>query len=674
MEYTEIVDVKAVRWLLNQLSQEFLFQNVNIGEEKSNFTYVKKILQKMDKTGGKTKVKYEKKDKFGILRDYGKLSIQTLPTAFRGLICKSMVDTDIVNCHPVIINNLCKLHNINCLYLSEYCENRKQLIADKKCTKQDIIRSINKQQFIKCEGWMKSFDTEMKEIQKQLFDIPEYEQQNILSESKPKNRRGSFMSHLATSCEVKILHSVIHSFDLNIGVLMYDGFMFYGDKPENLLEDLSRMVKDKTGFDIEWSYKEHDASLQVPEDFVEDNYEQMYDALKCKYEDDYCLAFIEDNCMFSFKINNKISFLNSSDLTLHFQNVFIDKNNFLTLWLKDIDRQTYHSVGVYPHDVETPEGTLNIWDGYACEKIQPSDIDIEPILNHLRIITNEAIMYDFLLDWMANMFQFPSSKSVMIIIQGKEGSGKSIICDLITHMMGDVAMETSDVKEDLFGRFNDNLSRKVFINMNETDRGSMNQNFDRMKALITSPTINIEGKGQKKYSEASLLHFITTTQHDNAFKITEESRRYCYFETNNSLCGDTDYFNNLFTFIEKKSVQRAFFDYLMNRPVKKKLTIKDIPITQAMREQFVLNRDTIEDYMVEFTSDRTASDNYNDYKTFMKGQGLEYIPSRKLFEMRFSKLMGTHSITKNRLLIDDVRQMVYSKKVPLVIDAPNGST
>ena len=143
MEYTEIVDVKAVRWLLNQLSQEFLFQNVNSGEEKSNFTYVKKILQKMDKTGGKTKVKYEKKDKYGILRDYGKLSIQTLPTAFRGLICKSMTDVDIFNCHPKIIHNLCQRHNINCLYLSEYCDNRKQLIADKKCTKQDIIRFIN---------------------------------------------------------------------------------------------------------------------------------------------------------------------------------------------------------------------------------------------------------------------------------------------------------------------------------------------------------------------------------------------------------------------------------------------------------------------------------------------------------------------------------------------------
>lgn len=668
MEYTEMVDAKAVRWLNSQLSQEFLYQNVLEGEEERfNLTYIKKILHKMDKCGGKCKVKYEKKDKFGILRDYSNLGIQSLPTLFRGLICHAMHDVDIVNCHPVVIFHLCKQHNINCLYLKEYCEHRKKVISDGKCSKMDIIRSINKQQIIKCDGWLKSFDTEMKQIQKALFDIPEYEQQRILSETKPKNRRGAFMSHLATSFEVKILHSVIHSIP-NIGVLMYDGFMFYGDKPPHLLEDLSQMVLDKTGFNVEWIYKEHNTSLKVPDDFMEDNDEQMYEVLKRKYEKDYCLAFIEDLCIFSFKINNKICFLNPTDLSLHFQNVYINKINFLSIWYKDTLRQTYNSVGVYPHDAICPDGCLNIWDGYAVERIAPSNMDIEPILNHLRIITNESIMYEFLLDWLANMFQYPSSKSVMIIIQGKEGSGKSILCDLIGHMMGNCSIEIDDVKESLFGRFNDILSRKVFVNINEIDRRDMNPFFERMKSLITSPTIPIECKGQPKRIETSLLHFITTTQNDNVFKITEESRRYCYFETNNELCGNTEYFDFLFKFIEKKSVQRAFYDYLMNRAVKQKITVKDIPITKSMREQFTLNRDTIEDYMIQFSEEKTSTETYNEYKTFMKAQGLEHVPQRKLFEMRFGKLMEKYNIHKIRKRIDGVKHIMYS---PLNIEAAN---
>jgi len=118
----------------------------------------------MDNQNGNVKVKYEKKDKFSIFRDYTQ-GVQSLPAVFRGLICRNMTDVDMVNAHPVIIHNLCKKHNIPCLYLEEYCKNRKQLIEDNKCSKVDLIRSINKKQLLKCSGWLKSFDIEMKEIQ-----------------------------------------------------------------------------------------------------------------------------------------------------------------------------------------------------------------------------------------------------------------------------------------------------------------------------------------------------------------------------------------------------------------------------------------------------------------------------------------------------------------------------
>jgi hypothetical protein len=219
----------------------------------------------------------------------------------------------------------------------------------------------------------------------------------------------------------------------------------------------------------------------------------------------------------------------------------------------------------------------------------------------------------------------------------------------------------NDVKESLFGRFNGSLSRKVFVNINETERRDMNQFFERMKALITSPTIDIEEKGQKKYVEQSLLHFLSTLNNDNVFKITKDSRRYCYIETSNELCGNTEYFADLFAFIDKKSNQRAFYDFLMNREVKKRITEKDIPETEAMLEQYELNRDPIEDYAIEFTEKRNASENYTAFKMFMKEQGLEYVMSKKLFELRFNKVMNNYGIEKKRLQIDGVKATYYYK-------------
>jgi hypothetical protein len=67
--------------------------------------------------------------------------------------------------------------------------------------------------------------------------MPEYEKQRIQAETKPKNKEGAFMSHLATTYEAIILSTVLPT-DVEVGVLMYDGFMFYGDKPEGLLEQL----------------------------------------------------------------------------------------------------------------------------------------------------------------------------------------------------------------------------------------------------------------------------------------------------------------------------------------------------------------------------------------------------------------------------------------------------
>jgi hypothetical protein len=662
MILTEKVDKRAVSWLLSMLSPEFIFEHICDGEiGRFNFTYIKKILQNYEKNDGIVQVKYSKKDKFGILRDYGE-GIQNLPTKFRGLICKNMTDCDIKNCHPQIIYNLCKKHNIECKYLEDYITNRKTLIEEGRCSKMDILKSMNKKQPLKVDdGWLKQFDLEMKHIQIQLMRIDEYQQCLEMAQQKPRNVNGIFMSNLATSFEVKILHCITENIRLDYAVLMFDGFMVYDQVGVELLTRLSQLIKDKLDLDVEFDFKPHDDTLEVPEDFVDTDTSKLYENLKIKYEKDYCLSFIEKNCMFSYKINGRIQFYTQSDLNLIFANVLIKESPFLKKWMKDTERQTYSEVGVYPHDVVCPENILNIWDGFAVEQYPESNADISPILNHLRIITKEENVYEFILDWLANMFQYPSNKSVMIVIQGQEGSGKSVLCDFITKMMGESAIEVNDVKERLFGRFNSCLSRKVFVNINETERKDMNQFFERMKALITSPTIDIEEKGQKTYTEQSLLHFLSTLNNDNVFKITKDSRRYCYIETSNELCGNTDYFADLFAFIEKKSNQRAFYDFLMNREVKKRITEKDIPETQAMIQQYELNRDPIEDYAIEFDEKRNASENYNAFKMFMKEQGLEYVMSKKLFEMRFNKIMNNYGIEKKRLIIDGARGTYYYK-------------
>ena len=354
--------------------------------------------------------------------------------------------------------------------------------------------------------------------------------------------------------------------------------------------------------------------------------------------------------------------------------VRIKDDPFFPRWSKDPTKQRFNCVGVYPHDTTCPDSVLNLWNGYDVEKIQPenevvneavNEADAVPdlFMNHLKIICKESVVLEFLLDWLANMFQYPSNQSIMVVIQGEEGSGKSVICDFVTKILGcGYCIEINSVEHALFGRFNAQLVNKVFVNINEIDRTTMSSYGEQLKAIITQPTLTIEDKGKKRFEVNNLLHFMTTCNNENAFKITETSRRFMYLETSNELIGNTEYFSALFHYIEQPQNQRRFYDLMMNRPVKKQITVKDIPITDDMRKQFEFNRDPIEDYARDFTFKLTAMENYDAYKSYLLANGLKFEKPKKAFEMAFVKYMEKNEIYKKDLMVEGNRGRYYIKK------------
>jgi phage/plasmid-associated DNA primase len=260
------------------------------------------------------------------------------------------------------------------------------------------------------------------------------------------------------------------------------------------------------------------------------------------------------------------------------------------------------------------------------------------------------------------MLQFPSTQTLLIVLQGEEGCGKSVILDFLSYIMGrHMTIEIQDVKENLFGRFNAHLSGKVLLNINETDRKEMMPFIEKLKTMITSPTITIEEKGQKKKVEDNHFHLCMTINPENVLPIKEGSRRFFYSRASSLYIGNTEYFNELFAFIEKPKNQRAFYQFLMKRPVKQKITIKDIPASEVMNEMYELNRDPVEDFAMEFTGEHSALDNYTTYRQYLQQNGLKFEISRKCFESKFVKYMDKYNIKSNRKTVDGVKSTFYSK-------------
>jgi hypothetical protein len=530
--------------------------------------------------------------------------------------------------------------------------------------------------------WFQNFDAEMKTIQKAFISNPEFVKQKQQSVGNRQNQAGSFMAALCASFEVLILNEIISKVKVKIGVLMFDGFMFYGDRPTDFLATLNTIGKN-VGFDMEWTYKEHDTSLSVPDDFKCDN-DVLYGLIKDKYERVHKMAFIDTTNCISYKIDDVVHYFSRADMIFKLDDVTVDEDGnepFFYRWSRDPAKQRFNRVGVYPHDTVCPNSVLNLWNGYDVEKIKPYEnevvnevvlenevvdglenevVDADLFMDHLKIICKESVVFEFLLDWFANMFQYPSSQSIMVVIQGEEGSGKSVICDFVTKILGrDYCIEINSVEHALFGRFNAQLVNKVFANINEIDRTTMSAYAEQLKAIITQPTLTIEDKGKKRFEVANLLHFMTTCNNDNAFKITENSRRFMYLETSNELIGNTEYFAALFRYINQPKNQRRFYESMMNRPVKKQITVKDIPITDDMRKQFEFNRDPIEDYAREFTYKLTSMENYNAYKSYLLANGLKFEKPKKAFDMAFAKYMDKNEITKKKMMVDGVRDLYY---------------
>jgi uncharacterized Zn-finger protein len=668
--FVENVNLRAVQWLNTQLSSEMVALYAD-PEELGSFTFIKKIIQSFVKGRGSIKVNYKRSqyDTDGCFRLYSSGGLQNIPSKFRGLLCQGLsTDVDMVNCHPTIAMNLCQKHEIECPYLTKYCTDRETILSDGKITKTDFLKLMNKESFTKgLTSWGMAVDNEIKYVQRELAKhYPRILQ--LADEKSKKNKMGTFMSYLCQMYETQILESIIENCPYKISVLMFDGFLVDGNVPDDYCDTLHEFVKEKFNMDIKFSIKPHDTTLVIPDDYHFEDSEIQYSTLKIKYESQK-LAYIERSSSYSIIIGNRLEFKTAEEMKRHFEREMVGEECFFDKWKKDPTAQVYQDVGMYCHDVKCPDNVLNLWTGFAASKLTPHEVDIEPFLNHVRIMANhDESVYQFLIKWMANMFQFPSTPSIFVALSSDEGTGKSALMQLITNMVGcDKSIEIDNPETQLFGTFNAHLQDKVFININEVDRKDMNQFYNKLKSAINSPTCCVHDKGKKAFDITNIRHYFCTTNNDHAVIVKEGNRRYMMAQTSNELIGKHEYHTGFYNWIDKPSTQYSVYNYLMNLPnIPKKFIVSDIPITNLMRDAYELNKDPMEDFVQSFTNGIDGDDLYIEYKDYMRRHGYDGSITSKAFLMKFAKFKDKYKIDVKRIdKVEDgnrVSKRIYSRQ------------
>ena len=110
---------------LNKLLNSKLIKN------SSDWNETKQLIKNYNSKTGLVKVKYTRNDliEFGRVNPEFNLGLHTIRREIRHTIANDyLMDIDMVNCHPVILLQICKKYKMPCLELSKYVNKRDDYI------------------------------------------------------------------------------------------------------------------------------------------------------------------------------------------------------------------------------------------------------------------------------------------------------------------------------------------------------------------------------------------------------------------------------------------------------------------------------------------------------------------------------------------------------------------
>ena len=623
-------------------------------------------------------------------RLFGQNSIQGLKKEIRGFLTEKLTtDIDIANCHPVILLELCLKHEFECPNLKQYNTNREDELKNimsldnisRENAKRKILISTNSNKKVhSSSGFFKNYDKEMKKLHKQFLDkecyayIKDYAKQD-------DNFEGSFINHLLCINEENILKAMrdyCDKNDIKKHSLFFDGLMVCGDINKSTLESMEKYIKDNTEFStIKLTIKEPNHSFEMPEDFVPKK-RDFYNEIKKEFELVNCKVGAEFICD---KHNDFNVYSDHSFKVLHDELSYINEEgksvSFISTWFKDAFKRKYDKYDSFPKDELCPSYVYNMWEKFPVQLMpsvtnEKTKLGLDWFLNHINVMVDyNEIHANFVKMWIAQMFQYPENKSIHLIFVGLEGSGKGTFTRFFETLMGGAhrCWECTDPQEHIFGKFNDMMKKAFLVILNEADKsGTYNAN-NKMKALITEPTINIQPKGKTSFTMKSCHRWMSFS--NNPDPNTKLKRRDITFRMSDSKINNVAYFNEGNSYAKDLDVAKAIYDYFMTYETKPNIVESDIP----KGEYDEMLKETQKDPIIEFMEEiiyvnkgikhypsNTLYENYLDY---CKRNHINFTKDKQSFTTRLG-MRKYNGLTKNKKWVNGKASNVWTFEFDLL--------
>ena len=342
----EIVDKEKLKYILD---------NNTFDKEVNDLA--RNYYDSLDEIGRKRvqyKQKFKHKDRYyavGSALTYLKKEIRN------SIMPKNIKDIDMINCHPVILLNLCQKNEINCNILKNYVENRDLILdsfgSNRKSIKEIFLTILN-------GGFKNKYSDDnrinnyLKLLEKEIIEIQKYfHSKDKRYFEKSFNYMGKNLSRIILDVENQILQTMINYFvikKVNIFTLEYDGLKIYSDDKSKhfSINELEKIILQKTGVNMKLVFKN-----------IEDSFPEF--GIRCLTDNIQNENIIETKVKIThhdhaFKENNILGFIcrecnlqikNDKSIPIYFFNGMKYDNSILLKSLCDVykDEMTMKCIG-----------------------------------------------------------------------------------------------------------------------------------------------------------------------------------------------------------------------------------------------------------------------------------------------------------------------------------------
>ncbi len=240
-------------------------------------------------------------------------------------------------------------------------------------------------------------------------------------------------------------------------------------------------------------------------------------------------------------------------------------------WLKCPYRSQCQDV---TFDPQKPPGLingefLNKYEGFGIKPQAPASGKLEdaaPVFrNHIKnvICGNDQATFDFLETVLAQLVQYPHKKmGILIVLLGKEGTGKNTFVDVIRKFFGQHGIELSTARH-MTGNFNGHLENQIFIVLNEAVWGGDKTMEGILKTAITEDVYMQEAKGKDAKFAANYFNIFILSNEKWCAPVHATARRYFVPPVSEVQENAEEYFTKLHSAI-KSGEDRQYFWYLQN--------------------------------------------------------------------------------------------------------------